>query len=200
MGEAGGGDGEGCAPPPATKSVNSKWSRVMARACDWPCELLDRARALWDQGLTATEVGERLGKSRGAIMGKLARARKQGHIVHTRTIANPKPPKKFNTPKKIKNSVVSAVPREATNGRGKRQTVPPIDAVSPPPIPSPLPTLDEWDGIVAEVFSIQNSQCKWPLGEPVAGFCRMQLTHRRSPYCDYHASVARRKVGHSAGE
>jgi hypothetical protein len=158
----------------------------MVRAVDWPCELFDRVRWLWDQGLTATEISEKVHKSRSAIIGKLSRARKQGAKVHTRAKVIPK---KANKPKKL---VAPKVSRGAANGSGE-QVMPPSETVPPPPIPSPLPVINGWDGITAEIDFLQIKHCRWPLGEPVSGFCRMELDNYRHPYCEYHTDLARRK-------
>jgi hypothetical protein len=169
----------------------------MNKAVEWPCELLDRVKWLWDQGLTATEISERTNKSRNAIIGKLSRARKQGANVHTRAKVIPK---KKKPPKPKKDSAASAVKRGAANGRGERMMPPMLMSVPPPPIPDPLPVIDGWDGVTAEIAYLQLKHCRWPLGEPVSGFCRMELDNYREPYCEYHMDVARRKNGKRVGE
>lgn len=154
----------------------------------WTCELLDRVRWLWDQGLTATEISERVDKSRNAILGKLDRLRKQGAKVQSRTTsptaASPRrmhPAKKFRLP--------SGTRRER-KGRGKRMLMPPSsDAASPPPpILEPIVMFNGWEGMVAEISHLKKNHCRFPLGDPVTGFCRAPTGNHES-YCDYHHRI-----------
>jgi hypothetical protein len=52
---------------------------------DWPAELVETAKRMRDQGLTATEIGKRIGKSRNAVLGKMHRigdARPRKRLSH----------------------------------------------------------------------------------------------------------------------
>jgi hypothetical protein len=174
--------------------LNHSNTTMEFRVMEWSCELLNRVKTLWDQGLTATEIGEVVNKSRNAIIGKLSRARKQGAKVQTRTTAP-----KVKKVKKMK-SVAPAVPRGATDGSGKQRTVPPITVASPPPTLEPITEFNGWQGIVAEIACLQSRQCRFPLGDPVISFCRAPLDDLRYSYCEYHAEIVRQKNGKRAGE
>jgi hypothetical protein len=160
----------------------------------WTCELLDRVKILWAQGLTATEIGERVHKSRNAIIGKINRAKHNDEKIQARTKAN-----KVKVEKK--KLVAPAVPRGVMKGRGKQLVMPPSRAVaSPPPLPLPLGKVNGWVGVVAEIHSLQSNQCRFPLGDPVTGFCRAPLNGNSLPYCDYHYIKALRHPDKRAGE
>lgn len=169
----------------------------------WTCELLDRVKNLWEQGLTATEISEVVDKSRNAIIGKLNRARNDGAKIQVRDTSSRPAAEKKVKPKPVKKFDAPAVPRGATKGSGRRALVPPSDnaASPPPPVLEPITQHNGWRGIVAEISALQSWQCRWPHGDPVTSFCRAPTETILAPYCDYHAGVAlRAKNGKRAGE
>jgi GcrA cell cycle regulator len=82
-------------------------------ALGWLADRIDRLKALWTRGLTASEIGNELGVSRNAVIGKIHRlkgyesARKPAGNKHARPPpAKPKPP----TPAPKQPRVVLNVP------------------------------------------------------------------------------------------
>lgn len=179
-------------------STHSPWSCVMT----WTGDLVDRLKELWNQGFTAAEICYRLGtKTRNAIIGKANRLRNGGADIKQRTTAHRQREPKL-APKRIrKKSTAPAVKRRAVGRSGKRSLMPPSSgAASPPPILQPIEEHNGWKGLVAEVSYLKSKQCKWPLGDPVTGFCRAPLDNIYAVYCDYHVEMARAKIGKRAGE
>jgi GcrA cell cycle regulator len=148
----------------------------------WTEEMIERVLDLWKKGLTATEIGELIGKTRNAVIGKLMRLRKVQH----------KPvPLRMSTKVAIQQNGIVApkVKCAATKVRGEMPVVLPP---TPPPSPPELQPADGWDGIVLEVFSLKNGDCRFPIGEPVKGFCRAPIESYGTSYCPYHSRLVRR--------
>jgi hypothetical protein len=132
---------------------------------------LDRLRDTlakgWAKGLSARQIGEKLGLSRGAVIGLVNRARTHGDDrFRSRPIA-PKPP-----PKVRKLKPVDEV--------GNRKPPPPPPPRLEPPKPRVLVDLDWRD-------------CRWPVGAAADGrhlMCGMPQVPGR-PYCKRHCDAIR---------
>lgn len=59
---------------------------------------IDTLIKLWEEGLSATEIGNRIGKSKGSVVGKIYRLREKGYVFKNRTS---KPPIKKTAEKVI---------------------------------------------------------------------------------------------------
>jgi GcrA cell cycle regulator len=83
-------------------------------ALGWLADRIERLKALWTRGLTASEIGNELGVSRNAVIGKIHRlkgyesARKPAGNKHARP--PPKPPTMPAQPKPPPRRVVLNVP------------------------------------------------------------------------------------------
>lgn len=146
----------------------------------WTDEKVEQLVDLWSQGLTAFEISEVLGATRSQIMGKISRLRRCGTDLGHRSTA----PKR----KHRKKITASPVHREAGKaGEGESSKVPP-STLTPPPLPPPVPKIGFWENVVAEIYYIGDRECRYPLGDPVKGFCRSP-TERGSSYCPYHKQL-----------
>jgi len=151
----------------------------------WTDESIERVMTLWNKGLTATEIGEICGMSRGTIMGKISRLRDKGNSLPNRTTSNVAAPKKFAAP---------TVKSRAAKGEEKQgEQLPPLP-ISPPPLPQELPLINGWNSVVSEVYQLKMRECRFPLGEPMTGFCRLPLEKFHTSYCAYHQQLTHKKL------
>lgn len=56
---------------------------------------------LWDRGLTATEIGHQIGKTRSAVLGRISRLRASGVEIERRASAAKPPKTKRTKPRKV---------------------------------------------------------------------------------------------------
>ena len=137
---------------------------------NWDEKAVSTTRACWSEGLSASEIAGRLGgTTRNAVIGKLHRL---GLLGRSKRIAPIKP---------------------------KRQ---PIQRPQPVPIPyrepakrvsymraEPLPGPAVTDVARVAFMDLEPHHCRWPIGEPVAGFCGCDKVPGLS-YCATHAARA----------
>lgn len=137
-------------------------------ATDWTNERVERLRALWLEGHSASAIARTLGDgaTRSAVLGKLHRLGVRRPVAATpRHAAAPSKPARLAPPKRR-----SAAPR-AQPGR---------PTVSPEPL-TPLATL----------LSVRQGGCRWPCGEPGSNglpVCGRPVS--RGAYCACHAAVS----------
>ena len=142
---------------------------------DWTDQVIARLRALWDEGHSTAEIGERLGCSKNAVIGKAHRLElppRQSPIIRA---AGAPAPKRYVAP---------PVPQ--------RVAPPPPAAIRPPPEPA-RPVVQV---IVSPPRRAHALPCCWPVGEPGTPdfhFCGAEALPGR-PYCEPHCGVAYVKV------
>ncbi len=145
---------------------------------DWTPERIADLTRLWNEGLTTSEIGKRLGISKNAVVGK-------AHRMHLS--ARPSP---------IKRSARPALPRP--HMPVPRTAVP----VSRPTSAKPMTAAPLVRKQPQRVVELSNQGCRWPIGHPgEAGFhfCNERALVGK-PYCADHASMAYVKVKPKAGE
>ena len=142
-------------------------------ATKWTEERDERLMEMWGAGLSGSIIGEALGISRNAAIG---RAHRLG-LPHKKTsvsLRTEKKPDRMPAPRK--NGI--------TFGRS-----PPPRQISPP---APPDTLAELEGDVARVEWPEPGRCKWPVGEPGRpgfGFCGAEEFYKS--YCAEHYQRSR---------
>jgi GcrA cell cycle regulator len=147
---------------------------------EWNDDQIVRLRSLWDEGLSTSEIGRRLGISKNAVVGKAHRI-----LLPSR-------------PSPIRRDGPSR-PRPSGPRRVIGPTLPPLSAsplpelvrtLEPPPLPVvAVPTLVR---TTAAPRSGRSHACCWPLGEPGTAsfhFCDAE-TMPGKPYCMEHVQVA----------
>jgi len=138
---------------------------------DWTAEIVELIISARSEGKTAREIGELLGVTRNAVIGKWARLR----LPKKKT----GPPKRKAQPKrepKPKTIVVRAVPM-------------------PPPVVVRKPAM----GVSAAVEALESLDCRWPFGDPHSEdfhFCGARVRTDKDgmslgPYCAEHMDIAR---------
>ncbi len=159
---------------------------------EWTEEVIQRLRALWDEGHSTAEIGRRLGVSKNAVVGKAHRLDLP---------ARPSPIRR--------EGAGSAAPRRATPRRPAGPTLPPLSSTVVPSAPAspPRPVVAPVGvrPVVAPSSRVQivpprpyarEIACCWPIGEPGTSsfrFCEAAATPGK-PYCTEHAALAYVKV------
>lgn len=144
-------------PPDDARGPPPRTSRNLA----WPRELIDRLKTLWnDNRLSASQMAQRLGISRGAVLGK---AHRLGLSTHK---ARSSPPR----------------PKPAPEWKPKAKSLPP----APPIVDAPAPP--EWLGV--RLLELGPQACRYPQGDAVPfSFCGARKQDGSS-YCQYHHRLA----------
>jgi GcrA cell cycle regulator len=144
----------------------------------WTQEVTDRAVALWKSGFSAREVGEAIGFTRNAVIGKMNRL---GHgraaPIHPATKRKGKPIVRVAKPRgpgkrELKRLALVKAKREH---EAMRQQV--IEALA------------------IEFEALTRSTCRFPVNEPRKGERHLFCGHPVAPgkvYCPHHCAVAYR--------
>ena len=138
---------------------------MTAAVDDWTEERIAQLRSLWAQGLSASQIGLRIAKTRSAVLGK----------VHRLNLPPRPPPIRPRQATKAP----AAPTRPKPPGR-PTSTVARRPKTEPPPAPPEPPRQVAGDG------------CAWPIGEPRRPgfrFCGAARQPGRS-YCAGHVRIA----------
>jgi GcrA cell cycle regulator len=131
----------------------------------WTDERVEQLKALWTEGLSASQIARVLGAvTRNAVIGKVHRLGLAGRAGPAR----------------------SERPRNAVTRRSVAHV-----AAPPPEIVEEDPVILE-DGHFATVLTINDRMCRWPIGDPSESefhFCGRKPKFG-SPYCEAHARKA----------
>lgn len=132
----------------------------------WTEDRVEILKKLWADGLSASQIARQMGGvTRNAVIGKVHRLGLSGRGTPTRS----------SRPRRI------AIPKPAMK---------PV-LVKPAPVMVEEPVrLD--DGNPADVLTIRDSMCKWPIGDPTKTgfhFCGRPVRAGGS-YCEGHAQLA----------
>jgi GcrA cell cycle regulator len=148
----------------------------------WTDERITLLRALWTEGLSASQIAERLGGvTRNAVIGKAHRLGLSGR------------------PSPVKTERAAAPAASSPSPR-------PITVVPTPPAVATQATVEADPPIRASLLTITDRMCKWPHGHPGERdfyFCGRRTNPGQS-YCAEHTVRAyqtvpsRRERGHAA--
>jgi GcrA cell cycle regulator len=143
----------------------------------WTDERVDALKTLWAQGLSASQIADRLGGcSRNAVIGKVHRLqlparRTRSHIKSPRARAR----SAARRPPAARRPVPSGPPKL------------PCDEYVPPPELVQVPPAER-----IQLWQLGEHTCRWPLGDPVTdkdfGFCGRPPVRGR-PYCAPHKAM-----------
>src|ERR1700690_3575043 len=132
----------------------------------WTDERVDQLKALWREGLSASQIARVLGNvTRNAVIGKVHRLGLAGRAMPART-ERPRLP---------------SAPRVSLRQHH----------MLPPPVVEEDPVILD-DGSFATVLTINDRMCRWPIGDPAENefhFCGRK-PKLGSPYCEAHARKA----------
>jgi GcrA cell cycle regulator len=143
----------------------------------WTDERIDQLKQLWEKGLTASQIAEKLagGISRNAVIGK-------AHRLGLK--ARPSP---------VKSGEVAATDTPAIEARPAPvvAAVPVADVARPKPAPRPVAAPTASSGKTS-LLDLSDKICKWPIGHPGDSdfhFCG-KPAQPTFPYCSEHCAVA----------
>jgi GcrA cell cycle regulator len=157
----------------------------------WTDERVELLKKLWTEGLSASQIAGRMGGvTRNAVIGKVHRLGLSGRATPSRS---PRPrPRKTRQP-----SHPSQVAQFRAHGNAALKADP--DAVpqaAPEPEPAPLREIEIPPGERANILSLNDRTCRWPIGDPGAEdfyFCGRN-PKAGLPYCEHHARIAYQPV------
>jgi len=159
---------------------------------EWNDETIAQLTALWNEGLSATEIGRRMSISKNAVVGKAHRINlpPRPSPIGRNTGAQPRKPP---APRRVTADTLPPLASDAAPAA----PVPPAPAAPvaaaaqplPPPVPMPAKRIDVQ--ALRTIFRARpTAKCQWPTsnGKPWT-FCHADTAAGRS-YCAEHSSLA----------
>jgi GcrA cell cycle regulator len=139
----------------------------------WTDERVTLLRKLWAEGLSASQIAKQLGGvTRNAVIGKVHRLGLAGRATPSRPAKRP---------------VRTARPR--VMGPSAPRLRPP--STLPAVVIPDLEPLTFEDGKAANVLTLNESMCKFPIGDPTdVNFAFCGRGAKCGPYCEDHARLA----------
>ncbi|HVE20636.1 MAG TPA: GcrA family cell cycle regulator [Acidocella sp.] len=137
----------------------------------WPDHLVLKLRALWAEGLSSSEIGSRLNKSKNSVVGK-------AHRLHLPS--RPSPIRRSGEARAVKPVKLVTPGQSAKNCAA---AVPPSLIVPAVPVVALAPGL---------VLSGRAVSCQFPIGtprQPDFRFCEAP-SEAGKPYCQDHCAIA----------
>ena len=148
----------------------------------WTEDRVEVLKKLWAEGHSASQIAKQLGGvTRNAVIGKVHRLGLSGRATPSRPVK--RPPRLARPKPKILPDGTVKVPASA-----KADQLRPSEKNA---MLAALPPLEQEDGKAANILTIRDSMCKWPIGDPADpnfAFCGRKSTC--GPYCAEHAAVA----------
>ncbi len=139
----------------------------------WTEERVALLRKLWAEGLSASQIAKQLGSvTRNAVIGKVHRLGLAGRATPSRPAKRP---------------VRTARPRTIGPSAPRLRQISSVPSVVIPD----LEPLKFEDGKAASVLTLNDTMCKYPIGDPTEAtfaFCGRSATC--GPYCQDHARLA----------
>ena len=147
----------------------------MSSISPWTSERIQSLIALWNEGLTTSEIGRRLGITKNAVVGKVHRLglKKRASPIRSRGITTQRAPQPARSETRAPQPASSEAPR------------PSADVVAAPPV-------RKRTGPVVLLDALKPGMCSWPIGEPGTEsfhFCAEDIVPER-PYCLEHCEKA----------
>lgn len=144
---------------------------------NWTEDRVEALKALWADGLSATQIAGQLGPglTRNSVISKLHRL--------------PGVPKRIATSRSAPGTRRPTPPKIRPASRLTPSSARIINPKSAPlPVEPPAPVVP----LMLSLFQISDRVCKWPIGDPrereAFGFCGHPVAVKR--YCAFHGSLA----------
>lgn len=153
----------------------------------WTDKRIDALKADWANGATARQIAQNLGGfghtfdgGRNAVIGKLHRL---GLMRSPETNAQ-----RLGRIGKRRRAYRAAATATRAQLIAKPVVAPQATPATPATIATPRPLVAEV-ALVASVLDLEDSHCRWPVGDPLAGFCGAVSVNGGS-YCAGHSARA----------
>ncbi len=147
---------------------------VYGTAVAWSAEHVDTLRQLWLEGHSARVIGDRLGRTRNSVIGRVHRL----NLAKRVTTVNA--PRKKPTPKAYNPGAF-----RKSRAKPAEMRVVPVKPPRPQEVPPP-------EARMISLMDLTPFTCKWPIGhpgEPGFAFCGAVPFPNRV-YCEHHARLA----------
>jgi GcrA cell cycle regulator len=157
--------------------------------CAWTEERVKALKQLWNDGLSASQIANRLGGiSRNAVIGKVHRLGLAGRAPPSRRRQQPLCPP---APVLRMNARVSCRPSTAVTSA--RRFVPSASKMTALALmPSTVEEANISPALRVNLLELDDRMCRWPVGEPQDEnfhFCGRRRADGIA-YCPYHARIA----------
>jgi GcrA cell cycle regulator len=150
----------------------------------WTSDIVEQLRALAAQGLSARQIGDAVGASRNAVIGKMHRMGIPFANLPPKNLARASKPKAQTNG----GAVIAAI--KAAERRSLDDYLAAIDVDT---CPSAGPEIDQnISSPLVALLDLKPSDCRWPIDDDTGKlfFCGCQRMHDRTPYCDMHHKIA----------
>jgi GcrA cell cycle regulator len=147
----------------------------------WTDELVKLLKELYEEGYSRSQIGQRVGKTRNAVIGKLHRMG-----IHDLPRERKKPVQRV--PGNVDNARRSKHARVHTNNIKRRHAIAAIVAALDPEADDASKPF----GTPVSLADLSTKNCHWPLGDPMQDgfcFCGAQAV-TGLPYCASHTRIA----------
>lgn len=140
----------------------------------WTPERIEKLTELWDAGLSASKIAERMGgTTRNGVLGKVHRLHLSPRPARVKVHKNPPKPKK---------------PRAARKSPKERPYYPMAANFTPHPVKPRGEAWEPLEGTTPLTLELLNAgQCKWPVGDTTGAqtlFCGARAD--AGSYCQHH--------------
>jgi GcrA cell cycle regulator len=131
-------------------------------------ELTRKILKLWDEGYSASGIGNHLNMTRNAVMGKIHRARAVGVKVKRSRIVKPKPERKVKNRRIIRKAKLENKP------------LPPVPQLPPSPKARPKPV---------RFMGLRPSSCRFVVNDDRSDYLFCNAEKEVGSYCKAHADL-----------
>ena len=159
----------------------------------WTPELIKDLKRLWNKGLTTVEIGNRIGMSKNAVVGKAHRLGLEGRpspIKRDKNKIEITEPKVEKVLKEKKDTVKQPIP-EIEPETLEPASFPPEEILKAEPIIE-MPKSKKGKRKGVQLVDLKPTSCRWPEGDPKDPdfcFCGQECVNGKI-YCEEHCAVA----------
>lgn len=155
---------------------------------DWTPQAIETLRSEWASGVSAGQIGDKLGVGRSPVLGKINRLRKEGMVFEERQ----QPATQKSMPFMRKNHAKKPVDKpmvRSTVSRGNRLEQ--VDRIAPLPMPVTSGPLPESHPCTIQEFGYRDGRCRFPItDEAPYQFCG--ASGCVGSWCSGHAKICYR--------
>ena len=157
----------------------------------WTPELIKDLKRLWNKGLTTVEIGNRIGMSKNAVVGKAHRLGLEGRPSPIKKSAKKTIVVEEKANKKVEPENVTGQVATDVEELESSSFLPPEDLLKAEPMPE-MPNSKKGKQKGTQLVDLKPNACRWPLGDPKDAdfcFCGQECANGKI-YCEEHCAVA----------